>query len=69
MKVVDFMKTVVYFVETDESNYSFYTRYDADNWTKRMGESDEPIFDCEELERQFQIKLLKDSLLGNKNEM
>jgi hypothetical protein len=65
MKVVDFMKTVVYFVETNESNYSFYTRYDADNWTKRMGESDEPIFDCEELEKQFQIKLLKNKLLSD----
>lgn len=65
MKVVDFMKAIVYFVETDESNYTFYTRYAADNWTKRIGESDEPVFDCKELERQFQIKLLKDKLLGN----
>ena len=60
MKIIDFMKATVYFVETDESNYYFYTRYAADNWMKRIGESEEPVFDCKELERQFQIKLLSD---------
>lgn len=65
MKIVSFSREVVYFIETDESNDSSYIRYDSDNWMRRIGESEETVFDCEELENQFQLKLLGD----RKNEM
>lgn len=52
-------KAVVFFVETDEKEQNYYTRYSSDNWTVRMGESDEPLYDCEEIERLFQEWLSK----------
>lgn len=42
---------------TDNNDYYTYTRYGADNWSIRMGESDEPLYDTEtieELEEAFQ---------------
>lgn len=57
MNVIDISKHIVYYLETDEEDYYFYKRYSADNWSVRMGESDEPIYDKEtiaELESAFQ---------------
>lgn len=39
------------FVETSEGDYR---RYGPDTWYKRMGESDEPFFNCEEIEDAYQ---------------
>lgn len=41
-------------VTTDEDEFSEYTRYEADAWYRQMGESDEPVYDCEELEDLYQ---------------
>ena len=35
---------------SDES----YTRFDSDNWFMRMGESLEPVFDCVDIEKEYQ---------------
>jgi len=48
-------------VETDEPEYSRYTRYTSDNWTVVMGESEEPVYDCTELERLYQSKILENT--------
>lgn len=59
MKLKEVTKAIVFFVETDEDEQNYYTRYSADNWTVRMGESDEPLFYCEEIEKLFQEWLSK----------
>ena len=41
-------------VETDEDKYKNYIRYGADCWFVSMGESSEPVYDCEELELAYQ---------------
>lgn len=57
MKIKEIRKAEVHFIETDEEDYYRYTRYSATNWTVIMGESDEPVYDCEELEAMFQSAL------------
>lgn len=32
-----------------------YVRYSADNWTVTMGESDEQVYACEDLEKAYQL--------------
>ena len=54
MNIKSTKSTTIHFVETDEDGYTLYTRYSADNWTVRMGESDESVYDCDELEAAFQ---------------
>jgi len=57
MNVTEISKHTVHYLETDEEDWNFYTRYSADNWSVRMGESDEPVYDNEtiaELEAAFQ---------------
>lgn len=44
-------KSVHWVVEMDDNSY---TRYSPTNWTIRMGESDEPVYACVELEKLFQ---------------
>lgn len=51
------MKREIYQVITDEE-YNQYTRYSDNCWTVTIGESDEPVYDCEELEMEFQ-KIMK----------
>ena len=53
MKITEVTKTVCFLVETDEEYPNEYTRYSADNWTVRMGESDEPLYNCEEIETLY----------------
>ena len=55
MNIKSAESTTVHFVETDDDGYTLYTRYSADNWTVRMGESDESVYDCAELEAAFQV--------------
>lgn len=57
MKIEKITKSEVYFVETDQKEYNNYTRYSPDNWTVRIGESDEPTSMDEELEPLFQMEL------------
>lgn len=57
MKVKEISKHTVHYLETDEKGWNFYTRYSADDWQCRMGDSDEFINDNEkiaELEAAFQ---------------
>jgi len=47
-------KAEVYFVTTDEKDCCEYTRYSPEVWTVKMGDSDESLYDCQELEGLFQ---------------
>ena len=47
-------KVVSFIVETNEQQYNIYTRHGADVWYLRMGESDEPVYNCEEIETAYQ---------------
>ena len=62
MKIEEITKAEIHFVTTDEEDYSEYTRYSATNWTVRRGESDEPVYDCKELESMFQIAMGNDNM-------
>lgn len=64
MNVTKISKRTVHYLETDEEEYNFYTRYSADSWSVRMGESDEPVYNNEtiaELETQFQRWAVKNN--------
>ncbi|MCP5006680.1 MAG: hypothetical protein GY941_22465 [Planctomycetes bacterium] len=54
MNVESISKTVVFVMRTDDDELFNYTRYSADNWFVTMGESDEHVYDSEELEELFQ---------------
>jgi len=44
-------------VTTDQPEFNEYTRYGPDCWYVTMGESDEPVYDCRELERLYQERV------------
>lgn len=50
MKIKQIQEVTIYRVETDKGEY---TRYSEDHWAVTMGESEEPFYACEDLERQF----------------
>ena len=54
MKIVKIIHITSYLVETDEKEFNEYTRYDSDCWFVRIGKSDEPVCNCEKLEKLFQ---------------
>jgi ribosomal protein L37AE/L43A len=55
MKITDvFEQQKAFIVETNEDKYYEYTRYSKDCWFVRIGESLEPLYDCEEIEKEFQ---------------
>ena len=56
MKIIDVTPIKVHVIETDSTDefYNQYTRYGADIWFVRMGESDESFYNCEEIEALFQ---------------
>lgn len=54
MKIKKITKSEIFHVVTDEAGYYEYIRHSATCWTRTMGESDEPVYDCEELEALFQ---------------
>ena len=54
MKITDVFEQKAFIVETNENEYYEYTRYSEDNWFIRMGESLEPLYNCEEIEKEFQ---------------
>lgn len=47
-------KSIIYYIETNEEEYSDYIRHGSDNWDNRMGESYEPVYNCDGLEKEFQ---------------
>ena len=57
MKIKDVTKSTVYYVTTDEDEFYEYVRHSAIGWGVVMGESEEPVYDCEELEDLFQASL------------
>jgi len=59
MKITEVTKIVCFLIETDDEYNCMYTRYSADNWTVRIGESDEPLYDCKEIESLYQEWLVK----------
>ena len=54
MKINSIERFIGFIVETDDEEWPTYTRFCADNWTVRMGESEEQVYHCEELEALFQ---------------
>lgn len=58
MKVRSIDSQIIYLVRTDEEQLYRYIRFSHDDWMVFMGESLESCYDCEELEKEFQIRLL-----------
>lgn len=61
MRITEAHKIKGHHVETDETDYNQYTRYGPDCWFVTMGESDEPVYDCEEIEALFQAYIQSDN--------
>ena len=59
MEITEVTKIVCFLIETDDEYQNEYTRYSADNWTVRMGESDEALYNCKEIEALYQEWLAK----------
>lgn len=59
-QIEDVTELKVHIVQTNEC---FYTRYSADNWSIRLGESDESHYDCDEIEGLFQAWLKENSVI------
>jgi hypothetical protein len=57
MEISKSKEAVCHFIEF-KGDDSQYTRYGPDCWYIRMGESDEPVYDCEEHEKAFQEAFL-----------
>lgn len=58
IKIEEIREFVSHTVETSEN---VYTRHSSQCWTIVMGESEEPVYDCEELEKAYQ------EFISNKN--
>ena len=57
MNVIQINKRTVHYLETDEEDCNFYTRYSANTWSVVIGDSNEFIYNNEtiaELEAWFQ---------------
>jgi hypothetical protein len=54
MKILKVTPISGFIVETNEDEQFSYTRHGADCWYVKMGESDEPVYDCKEIEAKFQ---------------
>ena len=62
MKILNVTPISGFIVETDEDEQFNYTRYGADSWYVKMGESDEPVYDCKEIEARFQEYIKTESI-------
>lgn len=51
IKIEEIREFTAHIVETKKHTY---TRYSPQCWTIIMGESEEPVYDCEELEEAYQ---------------
>ncbi len=54
MQIRGITEITAHLIMTDNPDYPYYTRYSPDNWKVTMGESEETVFDCQELEEAFQ---------------
>ena len=54
MKITSIAKAEIHHITTDEEEHHYYIRYSPDSWMVTMGESEETVYDCEELEEAFQ---------------
>ena len=62
MKILNATAINGFIVETDEDELFNYIRYGADCWYVKMGESDEPVYDCKEIEARFQEYIKTESI-------
>ena len=54
MKIKEVTRAVIFYIETDQEDYNRYIRWGSNCWTVTVCESDEPVYNCEELEQMFQ---------------
>lgn len=54
MKITHIEKLEAFIVHTDDNEKQEYTRYSAESWTLRIGDSDEPVYDSSKIEKLFQ---------------
>lgn len=54
MNITKIREVTVHQVTTDEKDYREYARYGPESWMVRMGESEEQVYECGELEAEFQ---------------
>lgn len=54
MKIKEVRQITAHVVETESKDYPTHTRYGPNSWTVTMGESDEQVYECAELEAAFQ---------------
>ena len=54
MKFKAVEEITIHIIETDDAERFHYTRYGPDCWFITMGNSEEIVVDCNELERLFQ---------------
>jgi hypothetical protein len=58
MKITSIKQATCHIVETDgEHDDNFFIRHSADNWSVRMGDSDESLWPSDEMEEEFQKAL------------
>lgn len=62
MKIKEVTKATIFHVETDDDFYCMYIRYGKGCWMITMGESDELIYNDEELEKLFQDYLSENNI-------
>jgi len=62
MKIIEVTRFAGYSVDTDGS---IYTRYGPKSWCVIMGESEEPLYNCSEMEELFQKFMLANDEAGN----
>jgi len=51
MKILNIKETKYTYIETDEDDYY---RYGPNYWMIQIGESQEPVYFCEDLEAEYQ---------------
>lgn len=54
VKIESVTECTIHIIETNDGTYE---RYGIDSWMKRIGESSESVYYCEELEYQFHLHL------------
>ena len=54
MRIIETTPILCISVTTDETKFNEYIRYSVDFWYVKMGESEEPVYECKEIERLYQ---------------
>ncbi len=55
MRIAEIHDNLVYYIEIEHNDENrHYVRHNDTDWAVRMGESEEPVYDCVELEQLFQ---------------